>query len=59
MKVGDLVCHARKESQVGIIVATGNWAGNADVQVKWFVANHNSGPPIEHNSVYLKLLTSS
>jgi hypothetical protein len=61
MQVGDLVCHVRKENQVGIVIATGKWAGNADVQVKWLAPSWVVGTePIQvHNSKFLKALTSS
>ena len=60
MKVGDLVTfafQARRDlaMDVGLIVETGKWTGNADVKVLWT----GSTEAVTQKSDHLKLLTSS
>ena len=53
MQVGDLICHGKKKSQVGIIVETGKYAGNADIKVLWLTPPH---PTVEvHNSSFFMI----
>ena len=60
MKVGDLVTFAFQVGRdvamdVGLIVETGKWTGNADVKVLWT----GSAEAVTQKSDHLKLLTSS
>jgi len=60
MKVGDLVTFAFQRGidlamDVGLIVETGKWTGNADVKVLWT----GSTEAVTQKSKHLKLLTSS
>ena len=58
--VGDLVTYAfqgapRGKHDVGLVVETGKWTGNADVKVLWI----GSTVAVTQKSAHLKLLTSS
>ena len=60
MKIGDLVTYAfqgvgRHKIDVGLVVETGKWTGNADVKVLWI----GSTAPVTQKSSHLKLLTNS
>ena len=63
MKVGDLVTYAFQATRwrkgqsvdVGLVVETGKWTGNADVKVLWT----GSIEAVTQKSEHLKLLTSS
>ena len=60
MKAGDLVTFAfqgvrEQIDDVGLVVETGKWTGNADVKVLWT----GSTEAVTQKSDHLKLLTSS
>ncbi len=57
MKVGDLVCHTQQESQIGIVVETGRYAGNGNIMILW--CGVGDGEPHVHNRSFIKLLTPS
>ena len=67
MKVGDLVSYAFQASRqrkglsidVGMVVETGKYTGNADVKVLWFGPGRYSPDPITQKSDHLRLLTPS
>jgi len=56
MQVGDLVCHAQAESQIGIVVEMGRYAGNGNIKILW--CGFGSDPHI-HNRAFIKLLKPS
>ena len=64
MKVGDLVTYAFQATRwrkgqsvdVGLVVETGKWTGNADVKVLWFGPGRASPDPITQKSSHLKLV---
>ena len=64
MQVGDLVTfafQARRDlaMDVGLIVETGKWTGNADVKVLWFGPGRASPDPITQKSDHLRLVDKS
>lgn len=60
MRVGDLVLWKGRYSPkvVGLVIATGKYAGNTDVKVLWS-KGLDSDEPHTHNSKFLTVLTSS
>ena len=67
MKVGDLVTYAFQAFRwqkglsidVGLVVETGKYTGNADVKVLWMGTRAASPEAITQKSDHLRLLTSS
>lgn len=67
MKVGDLVSYAFQASRqrkglsidVGLVVETGKYTGNADVKVLWMGPGAPAPWPVTQKIDHLRLLTSS
>mgnify|MGYP001166476041 CR=1 FL=1 len=67
MKVGDLVTYAFQAARwrkgqsvdVGLVVETGKYTGNADVKVLWMGPGRYSPDPITQKSDHLRLIDKS
>ena len=67
MKVGDLVSYAFQASRerkglsfdVGLVVETGKYTGNADVKVLWMGSDAPAPYPITQKSCHLRLINAS
>jgi len=57
VQVGDLVCHAKKESQIGIVVEMGKYKANGNIKILW--CGFGASDPRIHSRNFIKLLNPS